>query len=111
MDILCPNCAEPWDFDILHEEVDARWPDKPWLHKGDDDRQRQARYKKYYDEVRADFQSKGCEGLTCIGTKCSKKPDKQRAMAASAMYDLLGDDMDGAAAMLEDAEAMGIFDE
>ena len=24
MDIYCPKCAEPWDNDSLHEEVDAR---------------------------------------------------------------------------------------
>lgn len=25
MDLYCPRCGEPWDFDCLHEEAAARY--------------------------------------------------------------------------------------
>lgn len=45
------------------------------------------------------FQSQGCEG---VGLTCSTGNDSDTAAMADAMYDLLGDDIDGAAAMMED---------
>jgi hypothetical protein len=36
--------------------------------------------------------------------------DRGKSNIVSEVYDLLGDDMDGAAAMLEDAELMGLFE-
>jgi len=52
------------------------------------------------------FQSHGCKA---IDAKCNPRKDHGRASAAAALYDLLGDDIDGAASMLEDFEMMGGF--
>lgn len=30
-DIRCPKCGEPWDTDTIHDEVERRFPNKPWL--------------------------------------------------------------------------------
>jgi len=49
MDIYCPVCGEPFDFDELHEEARARW-------EGGD-------YSRVYEEVLHQFQRKGCEAL------------------------------------------------
>jgi hypothetical protein len=95
MDIYCPKCGEPWDFDSLHEQAAMMVDDR-------DGRP----YDAIFDAVREDFYRDGCKAL---GSRCSA-PDTTvdstfgltKMEAASAMYDLLGDDIDGAAAMLDD---------
>lgn len=85
MDIICPIDGEPWDFDSLHEEA--------------------AESGRTYTEVMRDFQQRGCVALeTAFGPmRCERdESSAYRAMVAEAMYDLCGDDMDGAASMMED---------
>ncbi len=87
MDLICPRCAEPWDFDEFHyraDEIDST-----------------------YDKVTAVFRTKGCFALT---DKMCERTGGLRAEASSVLMDLMGDDMDGAAAMMEDAEYTGMFD-
>lgn len=74
MDVKCPICAEPWDVDSLHDI------DKP--------------FKTAY----ADFRRFGCEAF---GEAHNGTGDEYNA-ARWEIYDLLGDDIDGAAALLED---------
>lgn len=82
MDIYCPKrgCAEPVEMDYLHdvaEENDTT-----------------------FTTVLHDFQRSGCEA---IGMSHSTGNDPSgRAEVMDAMFDLLGDDVDGAAAMMED---------
>jgi len=97
MDIICPVCGEPWEHDCLHEAAESSGAS--------------------YQTVAAQFRSVGCKALeSAYGSqshckraipteKESRERSLTRAEVASAMYDLLGDDMDGAAAMLEDYEA------
>ncbi len=90
MDIYCPKCGEPLDNDCLHDEADEQGIS--------------------YAEVAANFRAKGCEALTVYGNGEPCVPTgSYRAAAMDALYDLLGDDMDGAASMMEDAEMMGMF--
>jgi hypothetical protein len=104
MDILCPKCGEPWDHDCLHDEVEARGLDAT------------------YDQIAGEFRRRGCAALIAsVGsTECSRLtveresagpssvkrlvngPRNQDAMAAHMIYEVLGDDMDGAASMLDD---------
>lgn len=88
MDINCPKCAEPTDNDELHEAVAA----------GD--------FANYKEALHA-FQSQGCEALrfTCNPETLGSF----EAVVADAMYDLLGDDADGASAMMEDFRYMGML--
>jgi hypothetical protein len=69
---------------------------------------------KTFNEVLHAFQSKGCAALTVYGkvdgSHFQEIGGSFRAAAMGAMFDLLGDDVDGAAAMMEDAEYMGMFD-
>lgn len=90
MDVYCSKCAEPWDNDCIHDEVDAR-------HESGD---KTATYVK----VMREFQSKGCVALShAYGGGCDgESGDSIRAALVSAAYELLGDDMDGAASTLED---------
>ena len=87
MDIYCTKCGEPWDVDSLHDAVDEGrafdWP-----------------------EARERFTFEGC---SLFGAKCATTPDTARAMASAALMEVMGDDIDGVASMLEDAEWFGMF--
>lgn len=85
MDVRCPRCAEPWEFDTLHEVAEEE--------------------NSTYAEVAARFRRRGCEVIT--GRKCQRYA---RGEFASAMYEILGDDMDGAASMFDDMDMMGAWD-
>lgn len=89
-DIHCVKCGEPWDMDCLHDMIEEQGLS--------------------YDDARVRFFQNGCEALGWGG--CERPVSEgatMRAMASSAMADLLGDDVDGIAAMMEDAEAMGLW--
>ena len=99
MDINCPICAEPWDMESIHEEIDSRIEAETM--------QRNPEYSVMYSQVSREFRRRGCKAFTFTGAApWCVKPDNdsqyELASVASALYDLLGDDMDGAASMLED---------
>jgi hypothetical protein len=88
VDLYCRICGEPWAIDSLHDAAED--------------------LQKSFKDVSREFRSKGCEALglpACAGPP-SEATDSTYGLrpqeAASALYDLLGDDVDGAAAMLED---------
>lgn len=89
MDVYCPKrgCNEPVDQDYFHDVADMN--------------------ETSYREVARDFQQRGCEAL---GETHNVGNDDGRGEVMSAMFDLLGDDIDGAAAMMEDFEYMGAFE-
>ena len=84
MDIKCPKCGEPWDNDSIHEEVNRRNQDQP------------SKYHVTYAIVAKEFRQNGCAALD---VNCSDNIADPRIALA---YDVLGDDMDGAAAIMED---------
>lgn len=93
-------------MDTLHEEVSMRWPDKPWKVNG---KHNQEVYEPYLRQVRSEFYAKGCNALQeFMGgpTDWCKPPENQdtkdRLAAIGELYGLLGDDVDGAASMIED---------
>jgi hypothetical protein len=73
LDINCPRCGEPWELDYVNHEMSAR-------------------------ERQALLRGEGCS------RECRARPpsDSPQATAATAVLELLADDLDGAAAMLED---------
>lgn len=77
MDLYCRRCGEPWDMDHVNFEMT---PDERNHFKA----------------------GEGCP--SCYGQEVKQRPF--RAELAGAMADLLGDDEDGLAAEMEDAEAM-----
>lgn len=79
MDVYCPKCGEPCDMDYFHDVADDIDSD--------------------FNTVMRDFQSRGCVAID-FG-ECTPN-DSLQALYADALYDLLGDDIDGAAAMLAD---------
>ena len=81
MDIYCGTCAEPVELDFLHDVAEEK--------------------NTTFDRVLHEFQSIGCPA---VGYAHSEVTDVRAdtAMAMGALFDLLGDDVDGAAAMMED---------
>ena len=97
MDIYCGRCGEPWDIDSLHEETSYRREDDPSVS---------------FDVVRSEFARRGCLAMSAyrVGeTDCVRDTGNARAMASGALMDLLGDDIDGVASLLDDAEYLGMF--
>lgn len=76
MDVYCSKCSEPVDTDYFHDVADENGTT--------------------YRTVMRDFQARGCEALGM------KHGDMGPNPYADALYDLLGDDMDGAASMMAD---------
>lgn len=81
MDIYCIKCGEPVERDYLHDVAEEKGTT--------------------FNVVLHQFQSVGCPA---VGYQHSDNGEAgaDRAAAMSAMFDLLGDDVDGAAAMMED---------
>lgn len=100
MDIYCPKCGEPFDHDCLHEEAEARMHGAPAEGPV---------YQETYQQVKHEFYREGCGALKAFGAKCSPAPDTNAASLAAMVYELSGDDLDGAAADLEDAEMLGLL--
>lgn len=80
MNLACRHCGDTYDIDTLHDQAAAD--------------------NKTFDEVRADFYARGCEVLD--GHHHNEPLDPDKADGITAIYELLGDDVDGAAALLED---------
>ena len=73
LDIYCPRCGEPWDVYSLNHDMSA-------------------------EEAQRLKAGQGCP--CCHGREIEHRPD--RAVVAGALMSVLGDDLDGLAATLED---------
>lgn len=81
MDIRCRKCGEPIDMDELHDIA--------------------ADMGTTYNHVRNAFAQYGCAAL---GMTCNENADRGLAAISGALFDILGDDIDGVASELEDWE-------
>jgi len=102
-DIYC-RCGEPWDLDCLHDWVAENFDESEWKPTG---KYEQDRYEKLFDKARAEFRAKGCEMFGTSHSDCS--PERGQVFAIAD--ELMGDDVDGAISMMEDAEAIGLFND
>lgn len=84
MDLRCRICGEPWDVDTFHDVAEEKGIT--------------------FDEATRAFRRDGCEatGWCAPCTPSEDDEERYRNLAAGELMDLLGDDVDGAAAMLED---------
>jgi hypothetical protein len=87
MDIYCGRCGEPWDLDTFHDVA--------------------AEQSTTWDAAIAEFRRKGCEATGWCGP-CEERRTV-RGDATGALLDILGDDVDGVASMLEDFDAFGLL--
>jgi hypothetical protein len=87
MDLYCQKCGEPWDMDSL------------WDFEEDD-----------YKGARKDFiKGKGCPACSWGAKVIGDQPPEARA--TSVLMGILGDDIDGVAAELEDLEYSGMMED
>jgi hypothetical protein len=94
MDIYCSKCAEPWDMDSIHEEIDFRY-----------ERSSPEDYAGAYATVKEDFFGRGCEAFTyAISGPCTPASEdaKDKAFISAALYSAFGDDLDGIASDMAD---------
>lgn len=86
MDLYCCKCGEPVEHDMLHDVAKATG--------------------NTYAEVASDYRVNGCTALGMTHNRPREDRDEVFNLtpqeASAALYDMLGDDMDGAAAMMED---------
>lgn len=90
MDVYCRNCGEPWENETLHEVAQEMGTT--------------------YGKIAQAFSRTGCKafnGSEYETTRCKADP---KAEMRGMLADLLGDDMDGYSAMLEDMEYAGMLD-
>lgn len=105
MDVRCVKCGEPWDIDSLHEHVIT---DKAELLLASKEYKQWGGFGPFYgsfENARKKFYAIGCEAL---GEPCGT-PDPQAGAVVSALQELAGDDVDGLASDIEDAEALGLL--
>ena len=101
MDVFCPKCGEPWDHDTIHDVAGEEYG-VPYGTPGYDPDE----YQVHYRAKQRDFQARGCVAL---GGECGPASTRRDPVfgltaqeAAGALYEILGDDMDGAMAELQD---------
>lgn len=90
MDVYCKRCGEPWDNDEFHEVAKE--------------------YNTTYDKVTAAFRIYGCVAFEYAPETVKKLPpgdlckrdESIVTLAAEAAYELCGNDMDGAASLVDD---------
>ncbi len=88
MDLLCPRCGEPWDVYELHEVEDFT-----------------------FDQARKRFQAIGCAVFDGGTEPTCEKVENLSTLASATLMDLMGDDVDGAASLLDDFGFLGMLDD
>lgn len=96
MNLYCQKCAEPWDFWHVQDDdgMDAEREDY-----GLNGEKPSVRFKK----------GEGCPA--CHWGKTAPKTPNLRSQAMKTVMNILGDDIDGAAAIMDDFDAIGMLEE
>lgn len=90
-DIYCPRCDEPVDVEELH-----------YVYVGDD--------RVSFEDARSNFYRIGCAALSGDMQPSCNERKTTRGEAADVIYEMMGDDIDGAAALFDDFEYLGLLD-
>ena len=94
MDIYCQRCDEP--YDVYHVCYDMDKEKDDYSEKGT----------KPSDRLK---NGEGCPA--CEWGKTAPKQQSMRGMAMGAMADVMGDDVDGMASMMDDFEFAGMLED
>ena len=106
MDVHCSTCGEPWDvYHLRHDAIFETSLDhteaKAWV--GLPARQRlSTRYREKFRAVGWEFGASVLDVTRCPCCPKHAKPDPDKTDMKAVLVDLLGDDEDGIAAMMED---------
>jgi len=108
MTLACRFCGELWTTDSFHTEVRARlagayWEDLPEETRHWGVRGTEQAYQQLYAKVVHEFTAIGCRALGVYEAPCTDTSTSRDDLdEVGLIYDLLGSDLDEAAAMLED---------
>ena len=106
MDVHCTTCNEPWDVyhlrhdaifetDLSHEEAES-WRRLPLAER------LSGRYREEFKAAGYEFGASIFNILHCPACPKGAKPDPDKAALKAGLVEILGDDEDGIAAMMED---------
>ena len=96
MDLYCQKCDESWDV----------------CYVGGGDMDKDSMPKDWDGEIKPSQRFKAGDGCpSCNWGKSAPKHQSLRGEVMSLMADMLGDDIDGMASMMDDFEYMGMLDE
>jgi hypothetical protein len=106
MDVHCTTCGEPWDvYHLRHDaifETDLSPAEaKAWTELPPELRLRD-RYREKFKAVGFQFGGSILNVMRCPACPKDAKPDPNRAAMKAGIVEILGDDEDGMAAMMED---------
>ena len=90
MDLYCQHCDEPWEVSTVYHEL------------GDEN--------KTAEKAKQDFLA----GVGCPSCEWGTLGEKTASIKSDAMWamaEMLGDDVDGMASMMDDFEYMGMLDD
>jgi len=102
MDVYCKRCGEPWDvYGVEHGDLDDEERRRFWAGEGCPS----CYGKEPCDREEPCEECSEWDGVFCLASKSkalTRKP--ARAELTAALHEIMGDDIDGLAAELEDAE-------
>lgn len=102
--MICKVCGEHWDLDSIHEAIECEHPEHSDACRDAAGKWDQERYERdYFAPMLAAFRRLGCKALDAGATYCvpPAEPDPNIDLQAE-LEAMLGDDVDGIEAMLED---------
>ena len=106
MDLYCQKCDEPYDVAYVAQDMDE---DEGWKAPQVSEIFTVGAVLKTQRPSDRFKRGEGCP--TCNWGKNAPKEQSLRGMAMGAMMDILGDDIDGVASMMDDFEYAGMLNE
>lgn len=106
MDVHCTTCGEPWDthhlrFDAIYEtDVDTAEAEA-WAQLSPKMRLAE-RYREKFKAIGFEFGGSLLSVLQCPACPEGAKPNSDRAVLKAGIVEIMGDDEDGIAGMMED---------
>ena len=106
MDIHCSSCGEPWDIfhlrhDAIFETSLSHSEAKAWKNLSSKAKLSE-RYRKLFHEAGYEFGASILDVMHCPCCPKGAKPDPNKAAMKAGLAEILGEDEDGLAAMMED---------
>lgn len=106
MDVHCTTCGEPWDIyhlrhDAIYETAIDTDGAKAWTQLPPSLKLQDC-YRQKFRAIGFEFGNSVLNVLHCPACPKHAKPDRDKAALKAGIVEMLGDDEDGIAAMMED---------
>jgi hypothetical protein len=115
MDINCASCGEPWDtYHIRHDAIwdtsigDNEAEVKKWKALPGNSDRLAPRYRQAFKEAGYEFGSSLFTIRKCPSCPKDAKPNPSTVAVQNALAEMMPDDLDGQAAMMDDFKFLGM---